>query len=219
MSETDSFINEVSEEVRKDKLFKLFRKYGWIPVVLIVLIVGGATFNEVRNARAEAAAQAAGDAVLEALNQEDPTARAASLAALDRDGEPGRAAVLGFLEAASEAEAGNVDGAVAILDGIADDAGAGAIYRDLATLKSVILGAESTEPADRIARLDAIAVPNAPFRLLAIEQIALAQVEQGNTDAALDTLRELLGEGGVTQGLRQRAQQLIVSLGGTLAVL
>ena len=89
----------------------------------------------------------------------------------------------------------------------------------LYSLVDVVRSAESTDPADRIARLDAIAVPNAPFRLLAIEQIALAQVEQGNTDAALDTLRELLGEGGVTQGLRQRAQQLIVSLGRTLAVL
>ena len=41
MSDTDSFIDEVSEEIRREKLFKTFRKYGWIGVALVVLVVGG----------------------------------------------------------------------------------------------------------------------------------------------------------------------------------
>ena len=44
MSDTDSFIDEVSEEVRRDRLFVLMRKWGWIPILLVVLLVGGATF-------------------------------------------------------------------------------------------------------------------------------------------------------------------------------
>ena len=44
MSNTDGFIEEVSEEVRKDKLFALYKKYGWIPVVIICSLVGGAGF-------------------------------------------------------------------------------------------------------------------------------------------------------------------------------
>ena len=46
MSNSDSFIDEVTEEVRKDRLFQLFRRYGWIAGVVIVLIVGGAAWNE-----------------------------------------------------------------------------------------------------------------------------------------------------------------------------
>ena len=36
MSENESFIDEVTEEVRRDKLYLLLKKYGWIGVVAIV---------------------------------------------------------------------------------------------------------------------------------------------------------------------------------------
>ena len=42
MSNPDSFIDEVTEEVRRDRLFALFRKYGWIGLVVVLGIVGGA---------------------------------------------------------------------------------------------------------------------------------------------------------------------------------
>ena len=48
MSTPDSFIEEVTEEVRRDRLFRLFRKYGWIGIVLVVAVVAGTGFNEWR---------------------------------------------------------------------------------------------------------------------------------------------------------------------------
>ena len=48
MSDTDSFIEEVSDEVRRDRLFKIFKKYAWVAVLIVVLLVGGAAFNEYR---------------------------------------------------------------------------------------------------------------------------------------------------------------------------
>ncbi len=41
MSNPDSFIEEVTEEVRRDKLYRLFRKYGWIGIVLVLGVVIG----------------------------------------------------------------------------------------------------------------------------------------------------------------------------------
>lgn len=46
MSNPDSFIDEVTDEVRRDRLFATFRKYGWIGGLLVALIVGGAAYNE-----------------------------------------------------------------------------------------------------------------------------------------------------------------------------
>ena len=48
MSDTDSFIDEVTEEVRRDRMYLLLRRWGWVGVVAVILIVGGAAFNEVR---------------------------------------------------------------------------------------------------------------------------------------------------------------------------
>mgnify|MGYP002067949300 CR=1 FL=1 len=38
MSNQDSFIDEVTEEVRRDKLYALYKKYGWIAALAVVVL-------------------------------------------------------------------------------------------------------------------------------------------------------------------------------------
>ena len=40
MSQSDSFIEEVTEEVRRDRLFATMKRFGWIAIVLVLRIVG-----------------------------------------------------------------------------------------------------------------------------------------------------------------------------------
>lgn len=212
MSNSDSFIDEVSEEVRRDRLYTLLRRYGWIAVLVVVLAVGAAAFSEYRKAEAEARAQATGDAMLAALEADADAARAEALAQLDPAGES--AAVVGLATAAAQQEAGEVAAAIATLDRLAADAQVPVLYRDLAALKSLMLQAGTTDPADRMIALEALAAPGAPFRLLAREQIAHAQLAAGETAAAIATLREIAQDAEATRGLRDRAEGLIVALGG-----
>ena len=79
MSDTDSFIDEVNEEVRRDRMFNLFRRYGWIAVAAVLLLVGGAAWNELRASQERAQSEAMGDAIVAALNLETASARAAAL--------------------------------------------------------------------------------------------------------------------------------------------
>ena len=58
--------------------------------------------------------------------------------------------------------------------------------------------------------------PGNPFRLLAVEQRAFAEVEMGETEAALTSLEGILADAEATEDLRRRARQLIVALGGSL---
>ena len=51
------------------------------------------------------------------------------------------------------------------------------------------------------------------LRLLAIEQLALIDIEVGATKAALEKLQSIVIDAEVTAGLRQRATQLIIALG------
>jgi hypothetical protein len=73
-------------------------------------------------------------------------------------------------------------------------------------------------PEARIAQLEPLSLPGAPFRLVALEQLAFAEIELGADDAAIARLTEILNDNAASQGLRRRASQLIVSLGGTLAL-
>ena len=92
MSDTDSFIEEVSEEVRRDRLYGYLRKYGWIAALLVILIVGGAAYSEWRKAQAVAAAEEMGDRVLEALSSAQPETRALALEEIAAPNASSRAA-------------------------------------------------------------------------------------------------------------------------------
>lgn len=216
MSDNDSFIEEVTEEVRRDKLFAMFRKYGWIAGAVVVLVVGGAAYNEWRKASEMAAAQALGDSVLAAMEAEAAADRVKAIALVDRSA-PQASGFLDLLEAATQAEASDRDASLALLDQVAGAADAPETYRELARLKAVILRGSDQDRAERLAILDSLAVPGKPFRVLALEQKALALWEFGNNDDAIAVLRTILDEPGATQGLLQRAQQLIVALGGDLS--
>ncbi len=212
MSETDSFIEEVSEAVRRDKLFRLFKKWGWIPLLIVLGLVAGTAWNEYAKSRDTAAAQARGDAILAALEAEDPAARQAALGAAEVDGD---ARVVVQLLAANQAvEAGDTSAAVAALDAILAETSLPSLYRDLALLKKVILTSADTDPGARIDMLQPLLVAGAAYRVLAEEQVALAEIEMGDTDAAIARLRALSEDTQATAGLRRRVTQLIVALGG-----
>ena len=212
VSNNDSFIDEVSDEVRRDQLYGYLRRYGWIAIAAVVLLVGGAAYTEIRSSQAESAAQALGDDILAALEAEEPAARAEGLAALAPEGEA--AVVVSFLQAAESLAAEDPAAAAEALNALADAPETPPLYKELARLKALMTGA--LPPEERIARLQTLASPGAPFRLLAAEQIVFAQIEMGATEEAIAGLRAILEDAALTTGLRERAQGLIVALGEDL---
>lgn len=214
MSDTDSFIDEVTEEVRRDRLFLLFKKYAWIAVLLIVILVGGASYNEYRKAQQKAAAETLGDDIISALKANDAEGRAAGLSGIETE-SPGGKAVLKFLTAAAQVEAGQTDSAVASLSEISKTGDLPEIYRQIATFKALTLQSESLSADERRLQFEALAQAGSPLRLLAQEQLALIDISEGQTDAAIEKLQSILSDAEVSTGLQQRVSQVIVSLGGT----
>ena len=214
MSDTDSFIDEVTEELRRDQLFRMIRRYGWIAILLVLILVGGAAFNEFRKARIASTAQALGDEVLAALTADDPALRAAALQKIEAEGNG--ATVLALLQANEDMAAEDIEAAEAGLSQLALETSQPTIYRHLAEFKLLLVRGDSLPATERLARYGALATPGAPFRLLAEEQMALTEIDAGDTDAALKRMQDILADGEVTAGLRRRVSQLIVALGGAL---
>ena len=213
MSDADSFIEEVTEEVRRDRMYLLLRRWGWVGVLAVVAIVGGAAFNEYRKARDTNQAEALGDAILSALAENGSAERAQSLQAIDA-ASVGGDAVLNMLLSASQAEAGSAQDAVNSLNAIATQGDLPEIYRAIASFKALLLQTDTMPVADRRQQFEALAIPGAPLRLLDEEHLALIDVAEGNTQAALDRLQALRQDAEASVDLQQRAAQLIVALGG-----
>jgi hypothetical protein len=215
MANTDSFIDEVSEEVRRDRLFAFFRKWAWLAVLIVVVVVGGATFVEYRRAQTEAAAEAFGDALIAALEADGAEARVGALEAITPPTAEG--AVLVALLSAGEV-AGDDDRAAAAarLRATAELPDLPRRFRDLALLKAHLLHPEAPEQARLV--LSVLADPGAPYAALAEEQLALMDIADGDTEAGIERLRRLEIAASATPALQQRAGQLILALesGATL---
>ena len=213
MSNPDSFIDEVTEAVRRDRLFVWLRRYGWIAVLAVLLIVGGASWREWQLSQQRQAAEALGDSILAALDEPDASARAEALGALTVSDDA--RAVVGLLSAGETAEGADAERRAETLRAIAGDATLPVYYTQLAALKLVMLDGREADPESRLQTLAPLAEPGQPYRTLALEQMALAEIDAGQTDKALSRLQGLLQDADASAGLRQRAGQLIVALGGT----
>ena len=213
MSDTDSFIDEVTEEVRRDRLFGMMKRYGWIAVLAVLLLVGGTAYREFVRASAEAEAQSFGDAVLLALESDEASDRVSALTEITAP-TPAAGAVLSMLIAAEEAEQDNGAAAAQLLSQTATDGDLPEIYRQIASFKALTRPESPLSADERRVAFEAMAQPGAPLRLLAEEQLALLDIEAGNSDGAIARLNTVLSDAELTPGLRRRATQLIVALGG-----
>jgi len=210
VSSPDSFIDEVNDEIRRDRLFMAFRRYGWIGVLVVLGIVAGAGWNEWTKANDTARAQAFGDAITDSLDLGGPDERRAALAALPADG--GQVAIRQLLLASDPVQdrAGTIDALAALTA----DAAQSQIYRDLAELRRVTLIGADSPVADRRAALDPLTAPGRPFRTLALEQMAYLLLEEAKPAEAITALTALLRDQEAPEGLRSRAGQMIIALGG-----
>ena len=212
MSDTDSFIDEVSEEIRREKLFKTFRKYGWIGVALVVIVVGGTGYREYARAVEKTASETFGSSVLEALQENDPSARVAQLDTITAP-NASAGAMIAMLQAAEMASDNDGAGAAAKLESAAVNGDLDQVYRDILIFKRLTVAESGIETNDRRMGFEQLATPGNPLRLLAEEQLALIDLAAGDSDAAVNRLSMILEDAELTQGLRQRAGQLMIALG------
>jgi len=212
MSNTDSFIEEVTEEVRRDKLYAALRKYGWIGILAVAAIVGGAAYSEYNKAQARAQAQATGDSMLAALQLDDSAERATALALVEVE-NPSAGAIFSLMTASEQSSAGETVAANETLQGVANAQDLPLIYRQIASFKALGLSAADLSIQDRRAGYEALSQPGNPLRLLATEQLGLTDIEAGDIAAALVVLQGIIDDSEATADLQQRSVQLMVALG------
>jgi len=214
VSNPDSFINEVTEELRRDRAFDYLRRYGWIALLVVLLIVGGTGWNEWRKASERASAEEFGDSVLAALEHDAATDRLSALSQITTSG-----AQSGLVQLLTAGEVMDEDrpAALAALKAASEDASLPEAYRQLAALKRIIAGGTEIPLAERETLLAGLSQPGQPMRPIALEQTALLQLEQGNRETAIEILTDLLSQSDVTDALRRRVTQLVTALGGSAA--
>ena len=159
-------MQEVSDEVRRDRLFGFFRRYAWIGICLILLLVAAAGLNEYWKSQLKLVAEQNGDELREVLENYQKTADPTQYYLYLNEDMPGKPlAVLNhnFLISSE----GNNEKKQAQLQAVASNLKLPVALRDLAKLyEAYIFESDFDRKMDQ---LNALSGPDRPYRVLAIE--------------------------------------------------
>lgn len=214
--EGETFVREVDEELRKERLNTFVSRYGWWIVGAIVLLlgaVGGYLWWQERQT-VEAGAQA--EQLVNALDMMESGNRNGAATAIntlaESDSEGYRAAAL-FARANSQIAANQVPAAVATLRSIAEDQGLDETYRQAALVRQTVLEFDALQPQVVIQRLGPLARPGQPWFGTAGELVGVAHLKMGRPNLAGPLFAAIGRDQNVPPSIRTRAIQMAGSLG------
>ena len=190
MSLNDSFIKEVSEEVRRDKLYKYFKKYIWIAVVFLLILIGLVAYNEWDKSTTKKNNQLNGDELLQALNVFSKGENLNDyFSYIDKNKSGSELAILNpsFLDSQIE-----IDKKLKYLKNLKNNENISIELRDLASLYLFYKGNYNYDEKFEI--LNQLSGPDRPFRFIAIEAKIDLFLEKKLIEEALQEIKILQPE-------------------------
>jgi len=202
--------HEVDEEVRRERLEKLWERYSIYIIGLAVLIVvgiGAWRGYEYWEAKKGATAGAAFEAALSLSEQGKHAEADAAFAKIAAEAPPGYR-TLARLRAAAELAQTKPADAVKAYDAMTADSSLGSTLQDLAAVRAGMLTLDSAPLSDMQRRLDAVAEPGHAFRHSARELLALSAWRNHDFTAARRYIDMIANDGETPPGTRARAEVL-----------
>jgi len=212
----DTFLREVDENLRRDRMRDIGLKYGkWlIAAVALFLVAAGGTIWWRQHKQAEAAGhveQLAG--IYRDIGTGNTAKAPAELDQLANDSSKAIRASALFTRAALAIDKNDRKTALANYREIAGESSFPAPYRDAATIRLTALEFDQIKPDEVIARLKPLAVPGNPWFGSAGEMTAAALIKQGKKLEAGRLYAAIAKDKSVPDALRTRSVQLAGSLG------
>jgi hypothetical protein len=211
----DTLMREVTEELRRERMEQLWKKYGTYFLVAAVALVLAVAGYQYRKSSQIAAANQAGAAFEEAayLASEKKTEEARkAFEKLVKEGPAGYRALASLRLAGLEAEAGDTGKALSLYEGLAKDADADALLKSFAKLQAAALKIGEADFTEVENRLNDLTGEANPWRANARELIALAALKAGKNDVARSSLEQILADRGSPSDVRERAQMMMAEL-------
>lgn len=211
----ESFIREVDEELRRDRLMTIWTRYGrWIIAAVVLglaALAGWLIWQDQKFKAASVESEALDEAVRQASAGNDAGALK-TLAPLKTSTNDGYRATAMLTEAAILLQRQNLDGAAKIYAQVAADETLPKPWRDLALVRQTAVQYDRVAPDEVIARLSPLAVKGNPWFGSAGEMVAIAYLKKQNIQAAAKLFGDIAADKSVPESIRGRAANMAASL-------
>lgn len=214
-NETETFVQEVDERLRQERMLGVAKRYGpYLIGLFVVFLVGLGGWQAWRHyatqaARAHAQEYAAAQELARAGNLDGAKAE---FARLTNDGPQSYRLMAQMEHAAILQEQGDLEGAMAEFDQAAE-AARDPVMRESAQLRAAYIAAETQDFAAMQRRLQPLIDSNSRLSFLAKELLAIEAWEAGQNDVARDLLENLALAFDAPQAVQQRAQFALSVIG------
>ena len=212
----DSLFREIDEELRQEHYAKLWKRYGGVLIAAaVLLVVGVAGYQGWRHydlsSRQESANLFAGAMRAAEAKKTDEALQA--FAGIAEDGAGGYPLLARFQEASILAKSGKKKAAAAAYAELAEDSGTDAVYRDLASLLSVLNEMDSGQPSQLTSRLAPLSADDNPWRHGAREIMGILAFRSGDATKARELFTGIKDDATAPQGIRRRATEMLAVIG------
>jgi hypothetical protein len=206
--QSDSFVREVQEEMRREQLRQIWDRYGLLIIGFVLLVLGGIAGYKYWESQRLASSTAAGALYERASKLATDGQRDAALkdfGDIAKSSPAGYQAIARLRAAGLLAQEGKSAEAVTAYDALAKEAGADPILRDYASLQAAMLRLDSSDWTEMQNRLTPLDVDKSPWRALARETLGLAAFKAGKTEEARKLFEQLISDRSVPQSVSERA--------------
>lgn len=212
----EAFLREVDEELRRDDLARLWKRWGLLLVTAIAIgLIALAAFLWWRDYQAKQAGVEGEqlNAAVEQLSQSQFDNAAPALKELSQSSRAGYRAAAQLAAGAVASQRGDDKAAIAAFAAVAKDKKVAEPFRNLALIRQTTIEFDTLAPDQVIARMKPLAKKGAPWFGSAGELVAVAQLKAGQSKEAGATYAALADDAGVPPTIRSRAAQMASVLG------
>jgi hypothetical protein len=212
----EAFLREVDEELRRDELARLWKRWGRVLLVVIAVgLIALAAFLWWRDYQAKQTGLEGEklSAAIEQLSSGRTDQAIPTLRELSKSSRSGYRAAAQLALGAIDSQKKDPKAAIAAFAAVAKDEKIGKPFRDLALIRQTTMEFDTLPPDQVIARMKPLAAKGSPWAGSAGELIAVAQLKAGRPTEAGATFAGLVGDPAVPPSIRSRAAQMASVLG------
>ena len=213
--ENEALFKEIEEELRQDKVYRLWKTYRYYIIFSVVALVASVTFYQIWKSYQTGQEERRGEAYnsLQALIRSEKVADALSgLRSFSTQKNDGYARLAKFSEAALLAETDG-EAAVDIYRELSNDIYIAERYRHLAIILGALRQIENNiKSKDLIERLAEINTLTNPWRHSAREIIALNFLLSEDRKKAISLLEEIVNDATTPNSLKSRVEEFLKTI-------
>ena len=213
---SDTFVKEVDENLRRDRIRDFFKEHGsWLVAGLILFLAACGAFiwyQQHRQQQAEAQVEQLAE-IYKAIAVGNTAKVPEQLDELSNSGSKGVRATALFTRAAFAIQQNDTKLAIATYKKVRDDSSLPDAYRDAALIRETALEFDQLDPQQVISQLAPLAKPGNPWFGAAGEMTALALIKAGKKKEAGQLFATIAKDKGVPESIRNRSIQISGSLG------